>query len=462
MKNSQISKYTERIINGQTNNLQLYLKAVEKINKLNEMNPISLQQLDFNHFDNQQSILNGVIYSLKDNIATKDVVTTGGSKFLENYKPKYNATVKDLLDAAGAICISKDNLDEFGLGGTGTFSAYGIVNNYYDTDRIAGGSSSGSAVIVAAGVVPFAIATDTGDSIRRPASLHGIYGFKPTYGRISRYGVYPYAPSLDHVGILARNIYDIAIVMNYIAKYDPKDMTSIATDIDFINGLAFNQTYKLVMINEAFDAMEKNEKKLFKEYLKHLASRGFEIAYEDFSKDLLELIDPVYRTISYGEATTSWANLSGLLFGTNLGGNSFLDVLSKNRTDLLGRQLKRRFVIGAFATNIENYEQVFQNSKKVRTLIIQRAKKLFSKYDAIILPGSSRIAPLIKDEIDHKSTTNICDDALQIANFGGFPSLTIPAIKYRNLFVGLNITCNSYEDLKTLNIGLNVLGEEDV
>lgn len=461
MKSSHIRKIAEEVISGRTNSLQLFFDANDILSKLNKRNPISLNTIEYNHIDNPKSILNGIIYSLKDNIATKNIITTGGSKFLEKYQPKYNATVKTLLDNAGAICISKDNLDEFGLGGNGTFSAYGIVHNNYDPMRIAGGSSSGSSVMVASGIVPFAIATDTGDSIRRPASLQGIVGFKPSYGRISRYGVFPYAPSLDHVGILSKSVYDAAIIMQYIAQYDCLDMTSIKTDIEFINGLKQKNNYKLVMLQEAFDAMLEDEKKLFNLYLKDLTKKGYKITFEYFSKQLLELIDPIYKTISYAEATTCWANLNGILFGGSTMGNNFSEILKSNRSKYFGKQLKRRFVIGAFATNKNNYESIFLASKKIRTLIINRANELFTKYDAIICPGSSRIAPLIEDELNKLETTNICDDALQIANFGGFPSLTIPAIKYKHLFVGLNITCPLGKDLETLNIGLNISGEWD-
>ncbi len=197
--------------------------------------------MPYAHHENKQSKLNGVIYSLKDNIATKGHTTTGASKFLENYVPEYDATVKTLLDQAGAICVSKDNLDEFGLGGTGLFSGYGIVHNPFDEKRISGGSSSGSACLVSQGIVPFSICTDTGDSIRKPASFQGIVGFKPTYGAISRYGVYPYAPSLDHVGILAQTVEDIATVFSVIAKYDDNDMTSIDLSSDYAANLKPNK-----------------------------------------------------------------------------------------------------------------------------------------------------------------------------------------------------------------------------
>ncbi len=437
-----------------------YQEAITKIESINSKNKISLSVMPFAHHNNSTSNLNGVIYSLKDNIATKGHTTTGASKFLENYVPEYDATLKTLLDNAGAICVSKDNLDEFGLGGTGLFSGYGLVANPFDNKRISGGSSSGSACMVSQNIVPFAICTDTGDSIRKPASFQGIVGFKPTYGAISRYGVYPYAPSLDHVGIMAHTVEDIAQVFSVIAKQDDNDMTSIDLSSDYLKNLKPNKTAKLVVLKDALDHMESGEQKEFKTYLDKLVKQGFNIAYEEFGVKLLQLIDPIYKSISYGEASTCWANLSGILFGMNKGGKNYEDIIMNNRTEFFGRQLKRRFVIGSLVTSKEYYEDVFNASKKVRTLIINRANELFKKYDAILMPGASRIAPLIEDELNHKPTCNICDDALQIANFGGLPSITVPAIKYNNLFVGINITCPLKQDQNTLNIAQAIMEVE--
>ncbi len=434
-----------------------YKQAVEKINNINSCNKISLSITPFAHKPNNSSSLNGVIYSLKDNIATQGHVTTGASKFLENYVPEYNATVKTLLDAAGAICVSKDNLDEFGLGGTGLFSGYGLVSNPFDNKRISGGSSSGSACMVSQGIVPFAIATDTGDSIRKPASFQGIVGFKPTYGAISRFGVYPYAPSLDHVGILATSVTDVAQVFSVLAQEDSNDMTSINLASDYIKNLKPNKNANLVVLKDALDNMEPGEQKEFKSYLEVLSKQGFKIAYEEFGVKLLQLIDPIYKSISYGEASTSWANLTGILFGQNKGGKNYDDIIMNNRTEYFGRQLKRRFVIGSLVTSKEYYEEIFNASKKVRTLIINRTNELFKKYDAIVMPGASRIAPLIEDELNHKPTCNICDDALQIANFAGLPSITIPAIKYNNMFVGININCPLKKDQEALNIAQAIM-----
>lgn len=440
------------------NNLKLIFdEKIKKINEVNKVNKISLSTMDFNHKNNSDSPINNLFYSIKDNFATKNHLTTGGSLFLENYIPAYDSTVKSLLDEAGAICVSKDNLDEFGLGGTGLFSGFGNVLNINDHQRIAGGSSSGSACMVAYKIVDFAIGTDTGDSIRKPASYCGVIGFKPTYGAISRYGLFPYSPSLDHVGILANDIKTIAAVFSILAKNDKKDMTSIDLSNNYLKKLKPKFNAKLVVLNETIEYMHENEKALFIEYLNSLQNKGFNISYENFSIELLKLIDPIYKTISYSEAVTSWANLTGILFGGKYQANTFDELILKNRSELFGRQLKRRFVIGSFITSSKNYDAVFNNAKKVRTLIIKKTNELFKKYDAILMPSASSIAPLIDDVINHKNIFTITDDALQIANFAGIPSITIPAIKYNSLDVGLNISTKLKKDIDALNIALAIM-----
>lgn len=192
---------------------------------------------NFNKTEISRSYLSCIPYVLKDNVSTQGILTTGGSAFLKNYVPPYDATVYSLLNRANAVLIGKANMDEFGLGGTGSFSAYGVVCHPFNKKRIAGGSSSGSAVAVASGVVPFAIGTDTGDSIRRPASFCGVVGYKPTYGLISRYGVFPYAPSLDHVGTFTTTVADAAIVADALISYDEKDFSSTKFDKKLFDSL---------------------------------------------------------------------------------------------------------------------------------------------------------------------------------------------------------------------------------
>lgn len=449
---SQIINLHEKILSSITFDDEL-LKNCQKITKnITKTNAILTIADPLENNSNKDSLLYGIPYSLKDNISTKNIRTTGGSKFLENYIPCYDATVYKLLKSSGAKLIAKTNLDEFGLGGTGTFSAFGIVNNPYDEKRIAGGSSSGSAVAVATGASIFSIGTDTGDSIRHPASYCGIVGYKPSYGLISRYGVFPYAPSMDHVGIFANHVADVAIILDAIAQFDENDYTSIKSQTNFYNNLTEVKNKKIAIIKTGYEQAEKNVKQAFDEVINQLRLNGFSIDFIEFDSELLKSLDGIYKIISYAEASSCYANLTGIPFGCNLGGKDYQEIITHNRTKLLGNQLKRRFIIGSLATKKENFDELFTKAKKVRTLIINEISNIFNQYDAIVNPGASSIAPLIEDVNNNKWKTNICDDILMIANFAGIPSITIPYKKVDGLPFGINICCKLYDDQQLLNI----------
>ncbi|MDE7100202.1 MAG: hypothetical protein K2N99_03145, partial [Malacoplasma sp.] len=235
---SEILRIQKEIKNNDSNFKKYYEDTLDQLNKNKKLNAFLSLIKNYQYVkNNSSSNLNKILYAVKDNINVRDTITTGGSLFFENYKSPYSASVIKLLDDAGAIPICKTNLDEFGLGGTGLFSAYGDVLNPIDESRIAGGSSSGSAVLVAKKIVAFALGTDTGDSIRMPASFLGVYGYKPSYGLVSRFGVFPYSPSIDHVGVFANSVADVAIVMDVINHYDKKDFTSQITKIDFYQNI---------------------------------------------------------------------------------------------------------------------------------------------------------------------------------------------------------------------------------
>lgn len=458
MKNKTILDYRELLLTKKSTIEELHLDANLKIKDNLNFN-MSLTQPQFNSkFKNfETSLLSGVPYSLKDNIVTKNIRTTGGSLFLKDFIPTYNSTIKNILDNCGATLVSKDNLDEFGLGGTGTFSAYGLVINPLDKTRITGGSSAGSSVMVKLGIVPYAIGTDTGDSIRKPVSNLGLVGFKPTYGTISRNGVYPYAPTIDHVGIIANNVNDIAIVLSELAKKDENDMTSIShNDSNFYKNLKVVENQKYCIFKEVLNLMHLDEKIIFENYLRKLEQAGIKIDYINFSEKLLGSIDTIYQIISYAEAVSCYQCFTGITFGDRQEGRNFDEVVINSRTKNFGKQLKKRFIIGAVSTSAQNFNDFYLKAKKIRTLLLAETDQVLKKYDVILMPGASRIAELQADILIGKTLTNFCDDALQIANFGGYPSITIPAIKFNNLPVGINITTKLNDDQLALNVALTI------
>ncbi len=407
--------------------------------------------------------LSGIPYGIKDNYSTKDIESTGSSNTLKGYVPFFDATVIEKLNDAGAVATNKTAMDEFGMGGTGTTANTGIIRNPWDLKRMCAGSSSGSAAAVAYGVYPYALGSDTGDSIRKPAAYCGIVGYKPTYGMISRYGLFPFASSLDHCGVLTRNVRDAAIVVNNIKGLDNKDMTTWdSSKIDLLSHINDDITNKkLCYIKEIVDINNySNPSKELKSHLKNfmdkielIRSKGITIDEVSVDKQLLDAVASVYVIISCAEATSNMSNLTGIIYGPRGEGSNIYEMMKDHRTKGFSPLIKRRFVIGSYALQRENQERYFNNAKRVRRLIVDIWKDLFKKYDAVILPVGSGPAKYLDDSLNTlNESSTILEEHLQIGNFGGFPSITIPDGFIDDLPVGLNITSNTYEDEKLINI----------
>ena len=409
------------------------------------------------------SLVSGIPFGVKDNYSTKDVLSTGSSNTLKNYVPFFTATVVQKLLDAGAIMAGKTALDEFGMGGTGTTCHTGPVLNPWDRKRMCAGSSAGSACAVASGVYPFALGSDTGDSIRKPAAFCGIVGYKPTYGMLSRYGLFPFASSLDHCGVLTRSVEDAAIVTDIMKGIDEQDMTSWdSSNIHLRESLTGDiKGKKLFYIKEICDLKNyPNASEELKEHLNNfyktldlLKEEGAEVEEVSIDQNLLNAIASVYVVISCAEATSNMSNLTGIIFGPRSDKKNVFEMMKDHRTKGFSPLIKRRFVIGSYVLQKENQERYFKNACRVRRLIVDKMKSLFKEYDALILPVSSGPAKKFnedKDVID--ASTNVLEEHLQIGNFGGFPSITIPNGFINGLPVGINITGNCYEDEKVLNI----------
>lgn len=459
-----IEKIHEALKNNEITCDELINEALMKAYKLQDKCNAFVTIIDDATGNVNDNLLSGIPYGIKDNYSTKEILSTGSSKTLKDYVPFFDATAVSNLKKVGAVGVGKTALDEFGMGGTGTTAHTGIIKNPWDTKRICGGSSAGSACSVAAGVYPYALGSDTGDSIRKPAAYCGIVGYKPTYGMISRYGLFPYASSLDTCGVLTRNVRDAAIVVDGMKGIDENDLTSWdSSDIHLYRNLNKDiKNKKLFYIKEIVDienypnASDTLKKHLdnFKNTLKIVESLGATVEEISIDKELLKTISAVYMCISCAEATSNMSNLTGLVFGPRGNGDNVMDMIKDYRTKGFSPLIKRRFVIGSYVLQKENQERYFLNAARVRRLIVDKFKNLFKEYDAFILPVGSGIAPFIEDvnELAKSSELSILENHLVIGNFGGFPSITIPNGFINNMPVGVNITGNCYKDSDVLNI----------
>lgn len=440
-------------------------KAYDSQDKLNAF--VTIIDEPKQTIDNQDSPLNGQVVAIKDNISTKDILSTGSSNALKDYVPFWDATIVKKLQDAGTILLGKTTMDELGMGATGTTSHTGIVRNPWNLDHITAGSSSGSAALVAANIVNYAIGSDTGDSVRKPAAYCGVVGFKPTYGLISRYGLFPFASSLDHIGTFAKSVKDVAILTDAIKGIDEFDMTTWdsshinltkATDLD-VKGKKLFYIKELCDIN-SYDLQSdelKNTLKIFDETINKCKELGIEVEEVSIDKNLLSALFPSYLCISSAEATSNNSNLTGIIFGPRGKGSDINEIMKDHRTKGFSSLVKRRFVIGSFVLQENNKDKYFLNAQRVRRLIVDKMNELFEKYDGLILPCSEGGATKIEDLEDNNiNNASILENHMVIANFGGFPSITIPNGFINDLPIGINITGKVMDDENIINIAHHI------
>ena len=394
----------------------------------------------------------GIPFVIKDNYSTKDVPTTASSNILKGYIPVFDATVVKKLKDAKAVPIGKVTMDELAMGGSGISGHLGITYNPWDESktRLVGGSSCGSAAVTAAGIVPFALGSDTGDSTRKPASFAGLVGFKPTWSRISRYGLFPFAPSLDTVGVFARNVEDVAIVTEVLSGRDDKDSTSSTKPVDkyFENIKKTLEKRTISVIKEIRDSVkDKAVIDAFNATVEGFKKRGFVIKEVSLPNELLISLFPTYFVISCAEATSNNANMDGIKFGPLSNGTTFEEVMSDARTKGFGELIKRRFVIGSFALMKENQHDLFQRAQKNRRRIVEAVNNILKDSDFIYLPAAPSIAPKINESSDRLSDEYlIADNHLCLGNFAGLPSITLPIGFKDGMPFGANLMGRAFEE----------------
>lgn len=406
----------------------------------------------------KNNLLLDVPVVVKDNISTKGVKTTGSSKFLESYIPVFDATVVEKLKNSGATIIAKTALDELAMGGFGLTSATGPVLNPLDKTRVSGGSSAGSAALVGAKVVDVAIGTDTGDSCRIPASYCGIVGFKPTYGRISRYGVFPFANSLDHVGIFANNIKNAAVTLEAIAGYDSQDMTSSQKPVDkYSEYKAVDLSSKKIgVIDNVVEAISNPEiVEAFNNLVNKLNERLDTVEHIVFNRQLFKAQNTLYKIISNAEAVSNHSNLNGLAFGERSKGSNLEEIMINSRSEGFGSQVKSRYLIGGYSLDINNIDATFNQAKKVRRLLVDDINESLKDVDFLMAPASARIAPKLNgvNEVDVNSDEHlIANNYMVMDNYTGNPGIVVPMTKVDGMPVGVYISSRAFNEKDLLAV----------
>ena len=444
--NKSITELHELLKSGKVTSNELVQESLELSHEVqNKYNAFVTIMDDAKGTEVNDNLLSGIPYGIKDNYSTKDILSTGSSNTLRDYVPFFTATSILNLEKCGAVAVNKTVLDEFGMGGTGTTGHTGTVLNPWDTTRMCAGSSAGSACAVATGVYPYATGSDTGDSIRKPAAYCGIVGYKPTYGLVSRWGLFAFASSLDHVGCFAKYVKDVAYVMDNIKGIDGNDMRTFdSSNIKFIDNLDNDVSErKLFYIKEIVDEL-KDDKVYYDNFLKVLdycKELGIEVKEESIDKKILNGIYPSYMAISCAEATSNNSNLTGIPFVSRKEGLTPNEVMINTRTEGFSELIRRRFVIGSFILQKENQERLFKNAQRIRRLVVDAMTKLFETYDGCIMPAAGTIAPHFDDEMDRLSEKYLLlENHMVIGNFGGFPSITIPSGLIDNMPFAINIT----------------------
>jgi len=398
--------------------------------------------------------LTGVPFAHKDIFCTEGVRSSCGSKMLDNFNSPYDATVVTKLKQAGAVMLGKTNMDEFAMGSSNETSFYGAVKNPWDLNKVPGGSSGGSAAAVAARLTPAATGTDTGGSIRQPASLCNLTGLKPTYGRVSRFGMIAFASSLDQAGPMARTAEDCALLLNAIAGFDEKDSTSIEQEVpDYTADL--NKSVKGLKIGlpkEFFgDGLDPEVAKSVDAAIEEYKSMGAEIV--DISLPNSGLSVPVYYVVAPAECSSNLSRMDGVRFGHRCEEPKDLeDLYKRSRGEGFGDEVKRRILIGAYALSAGYYDAYYIKAQKLRRLISDDFKKAFEQCDVIMGPTSPNVAFNMGEKSDDPVSMYLSDIYTIAVNLAGLPGMSVPAGFANDMPVGLQIIGNYFEESRLLNV----------
>ena len=406
----------------------------------------------FNDLENTGSLL-GKLFSIKDNINVKGYPTTCSSKILKNYKSSYDATVISRIEKSGGLIVAKTNLDEFGMGSSNEFSIYGECKNPINTKYVPGGSSGGSAASVASGLVDVSLGSDTGGSVRQPASFCGIYGLKPTYGRISRYGLTAFASSFDQVGILSRELDDMISTFECIAGYDSFDNTSSKISVDsYSYSREKTQKYVIGVPREfMIDSIHPDVKKKIDMIITFLGKNNFEI--KDISLPLTNKSIGVYYVLTTAEASSNLSRYDGVVYGNRVDSKEILEMYKNTRTNSFGDEVKRRIILGTFILSSGYYDSYYNQALKVRRLIKDDFIKAFNDVDIILTPTSPTPAFKIGEKTKDPVNMYLSDIFTVPMSLAGVPALNVPfGYSDDELPIGLQLSSNHFEENKIFSL----------
>ena len=445
--------------------VQYYLKQIHAQGELNAMLEVfeqdaldHAQKVDQKIANNEAGRLAGMVIAIKDNICFKGHHVSASSKILEGFESVYSSTVVERLLAEDAIIIGRTNCDEFAMGASNENSAYGVVRNADDPNKVPGGSSGGSAVAVQADMCLAALGSDTGGSIRQPASFTGNVGFKPTYGRVSRYGLLAYASSLDQIGPITNSVEDCALIYEVISGKDDADATSSPREVESIN-FDPGKGYKIGYIKETVDSegMEPAVRDNFNAVLEALKNNGHVV--EEVSFPYLDYMVPCYYVLTTAEASSNLSRYSGMLYGHRSKEATDIDsTFIKSRSEGFGEEVKRRIMTGTFVLSADYYEAYYSKAQKVRRVIRDESRKLLEEYDFLLSPTTPTTAFNIGEKADDPIQMYLADIFTVQAPLAGLPAISIPTGKNENgMAIGTQIVGNSFEEKELLNFSKQVI-----
>lgn len=467
------------LLNKEISSVELLDECIKNINTNKRLNVFVSETIDLAKERAKQSDkkiadgnagkLEGIPFAVKDLFCTKGIRTTSSSRMLENFVPPYESTVSDILNKEGYVLVGKTNMDEFACGSTTKTSYFGETINSYkanndDRDLVPGGSSGGSAVAVASGMALASTGSDTGGSIRQPASFCGLVGVKPTYGRISRYGMISYASSLDQAGFFTKDIKDSAFLINLVSGKDDKDSTTSDKSVpDYLKNLNSNIKGKKVGIIKEFlnlgDKMEKDTQKAFENAINMLKTGGAEIV--EISIPTITATALLYMAISYTELGSNLARFDGVRFGrrTEEDIKSLDELYYKSRSEGFNDNIKKRILLGYFLSSSENYEKYFIKSQKIRRKLANEFMEAFKKVDIILTPSTVGVAFPIKqteEEINTNKDSNALNDFFVCpANMAGLPAISVPfGFSSTGLPIGMQFIGNYFDEQSIFDFGL--------